>query len=137
MKKRSILAGLVLACLLALTACGGNGGQQNDSQSGAPDAPAANAPANSGASDGENQSQTPAGGETAVEGGIFTMAIEESINSLAWYNNNSTDQGEQVFQSLYDPMWKTNNDGSQDYYLAESCDVSGDGTVYTDRKSVV
>ena len=131
MKKRSILAGLVLACLLALTACGGNGGQQNDSQSGAPDAPAANAPADSGAADGENQPQTPAGGETAVEGGTFTMAIEESINSLAWYNNNSTDQGEQVFQSLYDPMWKTNNDGSQDYYLAESCDVSGDGTVYT------
>ncbi|BDF72666.1 peptide ABC transporter substrate-binding protein [Oscillospiraceae bacterium] len=70
-------------------------------------------------------------GETMVEGGSFTMAIEESITSLAWYNNNSTDQGEQVFQSLYDPLWKTNADSSQRFYLAESCDVSEDGTVYT------
>ena len=52
MKKRSILAGLVLACLLALTACGGNGGQKNDSQSVPPDAPAAKPPADRGAADG-------------------------------------------------------------------------------------
>ena len=59
------------------------------------------------------------------------MAIEESINSLAWYNNYSTDQGGQVFQSLYDPLWKMNTDGTKNYYIAESCDVSEDGTVYT------
>lgn len=130
MKKHHILAGLVLACLLLLAACGGNSGQQNGSQTDPPAAPADTAPAD-GSSASEAQPQTPDGGETAVEGGTFTMAIEESINSLAWYNNNSTDQGEQVFQSLYDPMWKVNSDGSQTYYLAESCDVSEDGTVYT------
>ncbi|MBQ1270910.1 MAG: ABC transporter substrate-binding protein [Clostridia bacterium] len=66
-----------------------------------------------------------------VDGGHFTMAIEESINSLVWYNNNSTDQGEQVFQSLYDPLWNMNLDGTKDYYLAESCDLSEDGLTYT------
>ncbi|MBQ9966657.1 MAG: ABC transporter substrate-binding protein [Clostridia bacterium] len=66
-----------------------------------------------------------------VDGGHFTMAIEESINSLVWYNNNSTDQGEQVFQSLYDPLWNMNLDGTKDYYLAESCDLSADGLTYT------
>lgn len=130
MKKHHILAGLVLSCLLLLAACGGNSGQQNGAQADPPAAPADTAPAD-GSSASEAQPQTPDGGETAVEGGTFTMAIEESINSLAWYNNNSTDQGEQVFQSLYDPMWKVNSDGSQTYYLAESCDVSEDGTVYT------
>ncbi len=59
------------------------------------------------------------------------MAIEESINSLAWYNNVTTDQGGQVFQSLYDPLWKVNSDGTNKYYIAESCELSEDGTVYT------
>ena len=69
--------------------------------------------------------------ETMVEGGAFVMAIEESINSLVWYNNNTTDLGEQVFQSLYDPLWNMNLDGTMDYYLAESCVLSDDGCTYT------
>jgi ABC-type transport system substrate-binding protein len=66
-----------------------------------------------------------------IEGGTFVYAIEEPITSLNWYNNSSTDLGKQVFQNLYDPMWKSNTDGSLDYRLAKSVDISEDGTTYT------
>ena len=103
----SMLLALIMA--LSLVACGGNN-DQGEQQ-----------PTN-----GEEQKT-----ETMVEGGAFVMAIEESINSLVWYNNNSTDQGEQVFQSLYDPLWNMNLDGTMDFYLAESCEISEDGCTYT------
>ncbi len=116
---------LALVMVLALAACGGNTGNSGDNA-------ADNQTNQSQASDNDAE-----GGEAAepqmVEGGTFVMAIEEPINSLAWYNNNSTDQGGQVFGSLYDPLWDMNKDGTRNYFLAESCDVSEDGLTYTIR----
>ena len=116
---------LALVMVLALAACGGNTGNSGDNA-------ADNQTNKSQASDNDAE-----GGEAAepqmVEGGTFVMAIEEPINSLAWYNNNSTDQGGQVFGSLYDPLWDMNKDGTRNYFLAESCDVSEDGLTYTIR----
>lgn len=105
--KKLISMLLAMMMVLSLVACGG-GEDATD--------------------EGGDDAQT---GETMVEGGHFTMAIEETINSLVWYNNNSTDQGEQIFQSLYDPLWNMNLDGTMDYYLAESCELSDDGMTYT------
>ena len=104
---------LVLVMILGLVACGNTPPQDEVQQ---PTEPAQ-----------EETQKT----ETMVEGGAFVMAIEESINSLVWYNNNTTDLGEQVFQSLYDPLWNMNLDGTMDYYLAETCDLSDDGCTYT------
>ena len=116
---------LALVMVLALAACGGNTGNSGDNA-------ADNQTNQSQASDNDAE-----GGEAAepqmVEGGTFVMAIEEPINSLAWYNNNSTDQGGQVFGSIYDPLWDMNKDGTRNYFLAESCDVSEDGLTYTIR----
>ena len=103
MKKLSKVICLVLSALmlLSLAACGKQAGGADDAQ-GKP-----------------------------IEGGTFVYAIEEPITSLNWYNNSSTDLGKQVFQNLYDPMWKSNTDGSLDYRLAKSVDISEDGTTYT------
>ena len=103
MKKLSKVICLVLSALmlLSLAACGKQGDGADDAQ-GKP-----------------------------IEGGTFVYAIEEPITSLNWYNNSSTDLGKQVFQNLYDPMWKSNTDGSLDYRLAKSVDISEDGTTYT------
>ena len=107
--KKFISMLLAMMMVLSLVACGGSEGGEEQQPSG-----------------GEEQKT-----ETMVEGGHFVMAIEESINSLVWYNNNSTDQGEQVFQSLYDPLWDMNIDGTMDFHLAESCTLSDDGCTYT------
>lgn len=103
MKKLSKVICLVLSALmlLSLAACGKQAGGADDAQ-GKP-----------------------------IEGGTFVYAIEEPITSLNWYNNSSTDLGKQVFQNLYDPMWKSNTDGSLDYRLAKSVDISEDGATYT------
>lgn len=79
MKKLSKVICLVLSALmlLSLAACGKQAGGADDAQ-GKP-----------------------------IEGGTFVYAIEEPITSLNWYNNSSTDLGKQVFQNLYDPMWKS------------------------------
>lgn len=122
----SLLLALTMLCAL-LSGCGQNAAN-NASDGNAADN-SQNQPSNEDPSSGD-EAQTPAEPQM-VEGGTFVMAIEESINSLAWYNNYSTDQGGQVFQSLYDPLWKMNTDGTKNYYIAESCDVSEDGTVYT------
>ena len=102
MKKLSKVICFVLSALmlLSLAACGKQAGGADDAQ-GKP-----------------------------IEGGTFVYAIEEPITSLNWYNNSSTDLGKQVFQNLYDPMWKSNTDGSLDYRLAKSVDISEDGTTY-------
>ena len=117
---------LVLMMAFTMVACGGNNADNSGTSN------SGNQTQNNQTS-GDNQQtedQTPAEPQM-VDGGTFVMAIEESINSLAWYNNYSTDQGGQVFQSLYDPLWKMNTDGTKNYYIAESCDISEDGTVYT------
>ena len=106
--KKFISMLLAMIMVLSLVACGGGESAEGEQPG------------------GEEQKT-----ETMVEGGAFVMAIEESINSLVWYNNNSTDQGEQVFQSLYDPLWNMNLDGTMDFYLAESCEISEDGCTYT------
>ena len=129
MKKMMSLL-LMLSMVLALAACGGDSGStQNNSGSAAANGQSNQSqPSDSAAQDGEETAEP-----QMVEGGAFVMAIEETINSLAWYNNNSTDQGGQVFRSLYDPLWDMNKDGTRDYFLAESCDVSEDGLTYTIR----
>ena len=129
MKKMMSLL-LMLSMVLALAACGGDSGStQNNSGSAAANGQTNQSqPSDSAAQDGEETAEP-----QMVEGGAFVMAIEETINSLAWYNNNSTDQGGQVFRSLYDPLWDMNKDGTRDYFLAESCDVSEDGLTYTIR----
>ncbi|MCQ2554275.1 MAG: ABC transporter substrate-binding protein, partial [Clostridia bacterium] len=72
------------------------------------------------------------GGELKpVEGGMFVYAIEEPITSLNYYNNSSTDLGLQVFKNIYDPLWYANADGTPDYRLAKSVEISEDGTTYT------
>ena len=117
---------LVFIMVLALVACGGNTGNSGDNT-------ANNQTNQSQASDSDGEGSGEAAEPQMVEGGTFVMAIEEPINSLAWYNNNSTDQGGQVFRSLYDSLWDMNKDGTRNYFLAESCDVSEDGLTYTIR----
>lgn len=120
---------LLLALMMAFTmvACGNNtadnGGAGNSGSQDQTSQPSEN--------DSQQTDDQTSAEPQMVEGGTFVMAIEEPINSLAWYNNYSTDQGGQVFQSLYDPLWKMNKDGTKKFYIAESCDVSEDGTVYT------
>ena len=117
---------LAMTMVLTLVACGGNNTPNNGGKN---DKPQTEQPA--GGNDAEKQPDQAPAEPQMVDGGTFVMAIEEPINSLAWDNNVTTDQGGQVFQSLYDPLWKMNTDGTRKYYMAESCDVSEDGTVYT------
>lgn len=130
MKKFSSLIALILVLVMALTACGGNDAQTTPDAS---DDKQSASTTNDTKTETEDKAEeeTKADEETMVDGGTFVMAIEQTITSLAWYNNNSTDQGGQVFQSLYDPLWKMNTDGTMNFYMAESCDISEDGTVYT------
>lgn len=124
----SLLMALVM--VFTMVACGGNNTAKdnigkNDAQNTTNDTKD-----NTTTDDTAKEPEQPAEPQM-VEGGHFVMAIEESINSLVWYNNNSTDQGGQVFQSLYDPLWNMNLDGTMDFYLAESCELSEDGLTYT------
>ena len=113
-KALSLTLALVLALSVALTGC-------SSGDSNATPAPTQTAEA----------TPTPAPKEPVkVDGGIFTMGIEESITSPAWYVNYSSTLGEQAMQVLYDPLWLTLSDGSTKFYLAESYDVSEDGTEY-------
>lgn len=122
--KRILAMLLVLAMAVSMVACGNSADAPAPTNAPAADAPAAT-PTDAPAAD------APAAEPQMVEGGNFTMAIEESINSLIWYNVNSTDQGEQVFANVYDPLWDVNPDGTNKYYIAENCDLSEDGCTYT------
>ena len=104
--RRNFLSGFAaFAGLMGLTACGGGNastGAANDAATG-----------------------------TVKEGGTLVYAIEEPITSLNWFNNSDTDLGKQVFSNLFDPLWKAKTDGTLDYRLAKSVDISEDGTTYT------
>lgn len=104
--------------VISMAACGAK------EEPAAPATPAA--PAETPAAPAESEVKEP----QPVEGGNFVKAIEQSITSLAWYNNSGTDQLEEVFQSLYDCLWKMNADGTQDFHMAKSVELSEDGTEY-------
>lgn len=86
---------------------------------------------------GGGEDATDEGGDDAqtelqkIDGGTFVMAIEESITTTAWYNVNSSTLGMQAFQPVYDPLWYVTSSGEVKGMIAESYDLSEDGTTYT------
>lgn len=126
--KKMVSLLLALTMLFAMAACSNsadNDGTESDDQS------QTTTPA-------DDQTTTPAddSSETSeepqkVDGGTFVMGIEESITTTAWYNVNSSTLGTQAFQAVYDPLWQVTSSGETKFLVAESYELSEDGTVYT------
>ena len=122
--KKLISMLLAMVMILSLAACGSTEAAPTEAAKAEPAVEATEAAKT------EAPAEEPKG-ETMVEGGHFTMAIEEPINTLSWFNNYFSDQAQQVMHAWHDPMWKMNLDGTKKYYVAESCTLSEDALTYT------
>ena len=117
---------LAMTMVLTLVACGGNNTPNNGGKN---DKPQTEQPV--GGSNAEKKPEQAPAEPQMVDGGTFVMAIEESITSAGWYNNNSSTLGTQALQAAYDPLWQFTTSGETKFLVAESYDLSEDGTVYT------
>lgn len=124
MKKRAVAAVMMTAMILSMAGCGTGADHASTDSTGSNTA----ASESTGSTEGE---AVAAETQQVTGGGTFTMPIEESISSLAWYNNFSSTLGEQTMQVLYDPLWEVDDKGETKYFLAESYELSDDGTEYT------
>ncbi len=120
--KRMIPLLLAFMMLFSLAACNKTG------EPSTPDDQQQGEPANN---EDQNQGEEKTPEPQKIDGGHFVMCVEESITTTAWYNVNSSTLGMQTFQPAYDPLWYVTSGGETKPMIAESYELSEDGTTYT------